>query len=1058
MKSIFLFDINSYTRGLFIYITFLSLLIIGLFTGNQFHLSAGNGVYLNSPYTIGFMLGMLSLAIIFLATIFSSQLLFKEWDTRFDLIVFSTSITKRGFATGRFLSFFTLTFTSFLLVAAGFAIGQNIRTSQEIQSGINMIHYLYPLLVFGMFNSLLTCSILYFIAWTTRKKLLVAVGGLLLYVLYMVVLLFTNSPFMAGSLPQSIEAQQISALADPFGISAYFLNSKDFTVQQRNTIMVPFSGYFLLNRLIVLSLSALFILSGYKFLPFTGKKQESASRKQVQTIEKEIYQDNSLYVYATPRFNFFTKWRSVLSFVSTDLTYILKSTALAATSILLLFFVGMEVYAEIEKGIRLPQKYASSGLIAVSISENFHFLGLLLSAYFVNDICWRSKSAVFSILENTTFYATSKLIGHGVSAGILLLYFTILLVVQGLLFQFFYDYPNIDANAYWGVFVFNTFPLLLFTGFLLLVNDWLRNRYIALALSILAAVLSAGPVSKKLLSLPLLRIFTGYSGPYSDFNGYGIYLSSFVQRWMFGVCIIGVLGLIHHIIKNRSLKLSTLICTATLTITGLFLGKAFLKGYVPESKLAQLNAAVQYENKYRRYRHIPQPTITDVKTRIDLYPSQNAYSVDGTYLIKNQTGQAVDKILVGFNEDFRILQAGYSSTQETINIDAPISELVLKHPLQPNDSAKIHFKMSYHWLALNGHQSFNAIVENGSFMRISRYYPQLGYQPQYEIQDSAQRKRYALGAATPVKKLDEPRLAENDFIHLDMLISTTQDQTAIGTGELVKQWRENNRNFFHYKTKVAIPFRFALSSATYRMKSTVHKEIKINVLFNAKHPENVEHLINNTKLALDYCRDNFGPYPFKSITFAEISSFTKGFAATAYPAVIFMTENVVFHANIKADKQQDVINELAGHELSHLWWGTNQISPDDREGAPMLTETLAMYTEMMLYKKMYGREKMMERVKVHQQIYDEQKGFAMPQPLYKVTDENTHISYSKGAVAMVQLSDLIGEEKVNSALRNFLQSHKYPHEKPVTTDLIDEFLKISEPTHHAAIKELFMGI
>ncbi|HEY1202709.1 MAG TPA: hypothetical protein VGE79_17085, partial [Niastella sp.] len=378
MKNIFLFDIRSYTKGIFIYIALLSLLIIGLFTGNQFNLSAGNGVYLNSPYTIGFMLGMLSLVIIFLATIFSSQLLFKEWDARFDLIIFSTSVTKRDFATGRFLSVFILTFIGFLLMATGFAVGQHMRSGQEIRSGVNMVHYLYPVLAFGIFNSLLTCSILYFIAWSTRKKLLVAVGGLLLYVLYMVLLLFSNSPFMAGSLPQSIEAQRISALADPFGISAYFLSSRDFTVLQRNTIMVSLSGYFLLNRLMVLGLSALFILSGYKFFPFSEKKPGSAGRKEVKAIEKEIYQDNDLHVYATPRFNFLTTWRSVLSFVSTDLTYIFKSTALVATSILLLFLVGMEMYAEIEKGIRLPEKYASSGLMATTISENFHFFGLLL--------------------------------------------------------------------------------------------------------------------------------------------------------------------------------------------------------------------------------------------------------------------------------------------------------------------------------------------------------------------------------------------------------------------------------------------------------------------------------------------------------------------------------------------------------------------------------------------------------------------------------------------------------------------------------------------------------
>ena len=58
-----------------------------------------------------------------------------------------------------------------------------------------------------------------------------------------------------------------------------------------------------------------------------------------------------------------------------------------------------------------------------------------------------------------------------------------------------------------------------------------------------------------------------------------------------------------------------------------------------------------------------------------------------------------------------------------------------------------------------------------------------------------------------------------------------------------------------------------------------------------------------------------------------------------------------------------MINELAGHELSHLWWGNSQISPDNREGDIMLTETLAMYTELMLLKKMYGKQKSRRKCK-----------------------------------------------------------------------------------------------
>jgi aminopeptidase N len=290
-----------------------------------------------------------------------------------------------------------------------------------------------------------------------------------------------------------------------------------------------------------------------------------------------------------------------------------------------------------------------------------------------------------------------------------------------------------------------------------------------------------------------------------------------------------------------------------------------------------------------------------------------------------------------------------------------------------------------------------------------------------------------------------------------MTVSTEKDQTAIGTGDLINNWVKGDRTYFQYKAN-QIPFRFAVSSAKYIKKSVNYKGILINLYYHQKHLENADHLIENAKITLDYCIQNFGKYPFKSINFAEISSFTKGFAATAYPSAIFMPEDMVFHANIHADKEQDVINELAGHELSHLWWGNSQIDPDDRKGSIMLTETLAMYTEMMLYKKMHGKEKMLDRIKMHQQIYDNEKGLSENEPIYKVTGDNPHIAYSKGAVAMVKLSDLIGEEKVNTALKNFLLNNQYP-KKPTSLDLLKAFYKVSpDESTKKEIDQLFKTI
>ncbi|WP_312769242.1 M1 family aminopeptidase [Epilithonimonas sp.] len=1040
MNVLFLFEAKRTIKRWPAYLVALVLLLIGIFCGNQFNLTVGEGIFLNSPYTIGFMTGLLSLVIIFFAIIFAIQVIFKDWDSKFDILIFSYPFSKRTYLQGKFLTFFLHTFLSFIFLMIGFVIGQNLRTGSEIQQHFHFWHYFYPLLIFGGINCIVVCSFLFFISFTTKKKLLVVVGGLFLYVLYMIILVFSNSPFMAGSLPQSLETQQLSALIDPFGISSYFFEARTLSALQKNELIVPFTGYLLINRIVFLIISMLLLILTYRLFSFSPPSQnKNKSKNQVASIS--FTKNLKPFTTARSSFGFISDTKSVFSFAKIDLIYLFKSITIVAISILLLFFVGMEIYAEIEKGIRLPQKYASSGLMSTTISENFHLFGMLIAIYFINDLYWRSHSSGFSLIEKSTYFSKNKLSGHFLSISILFFFLTAILISEGLIFQLTYSYFQIDWNAYLGTVLFNTFPLILFSAFILLINDNIGNRFVALGVSVLAGFTFAGPVSKKIISNPLLRIFSDYKGVYSDFNGYGLYASAFAERLLFGLSLIACFWLINESFKTKKRNLKQLILTVFILSVGVFAGNVFMKGYIPQNEDEKMVQSAQYEKKFKYYKDLAQPTITDVTTEIQLYPYENSYKINGTYRLLNQTDQPIDKILINFDPDLQIESAHFKTDSESKKIDQKVTEIDLKQPLRPGEKATLDFKISYRWSAVNGHDSFNSIIENGSFMRISRYFPTFGYQADNEIEDEEKRAEFKLKKQSELKKLEAPEVFKKDFINLDMTVSTEKDQTAVGTGHLIQHYSKDNRNYFRYRSN-GIPFRFAVSSARYQVKSIVYKGITINIFYNKKHSDNVDHLLENAKITLDYCTQNFGKYPSKTISFAEVSSFTKGFAATAYPSSIFMTEDMLFHANIKADQNQDVINELAGHELSHLWWGNSQIDPDDREGAVMLTETLAMYTEMMIYKKMHGKEKMLERIKVHQQIFDNEKGLSENQPLYKVSGENTHISYSKGAVVMVKLSELIGEDKVNAALKSFLLHNQYP-KKPTTLDLLKEFYKVS---------------
>ncbi|WP_335966255.1 M1 family aminopeptidase [Galbibacter sp. PAP.153] len=1049
MNTVFLNDLHIILKQKYIYVALIVLAVIGFWAGYKFSINIGEGIYINAPYSVGFMIGLLSLAIILMATLLAFALLFKERDSNFNLIIFTTPIKKKTFACARFFSFYSTTLFSFFILITGYVAGLYTQTETEISPGFNLWHFLYPFITFGMCNALFICSILFFIAQKLQNKLMVAISGLMLYVLYMVVMVFSNAPFMAQALPQSLFAQRISALVDPFGLSSYFFEGKDLTVYQRNTQVVSFTNLWLINRLSFFICSICFLYGGIYLFSFLSTPK--AFKKQAPLLKTQP--SLTPFTQVTAKFDSKSKWYAILSFIKIDCIYLFKSISLIAISVLLLFYVGMEMYADIDKGIRLPQYYASSGLLAQTINGIFYFIGGLTIVYFVNDVFWRSKAEGFSVIQDTTYYSKEKLIGNIGSILFLISYFTLLMIMEAITFQFLYNFPYFDWNAYYGVIVFNTFPLILLSLFLFFINNLIKNKNLALGISMAFFVVFGTKLVQGFIKNPLFRFLSDYKGTYSDFLGYGGYLPLFLWRLSFGFLAVALLFLLYGTFKNHKNSIAKIIGSLVLLVLCIIISDIFLHGYIPRDNDLAITKAVRYEKTYRKYQNIPQPTIKKVIANIDLFPEDHAYKITGSYVIKNMHQKPIDSILLHIPEDFIIKSFSYQYKNEKLIIDNPVSALFLQKPLQPNDTAKLKFELKYKWYAVNGHDAFNAIVENGSFMRISNYFPRFGYDEGKETMDSNIRNKYNLGEATGIKPLGAPKENTDDFIDLELEISTPQNQIAVGTGELTKHWKNKKRNYFTYRAN-AIPFRFALSSAKYLSKSTIHNGITIKVLYNALHDNNVDHLIKNTILSLDYCTKNFGPYPFKEIVFAEISSFTSGFAGTAYPGVIFMTENMIFNANIKADDKQDVINELAGHEVSHIWWGNNQINPDYREGYAMLTESLAMYTELMIYKKMHGEEKMKERIQLHRQIYNAEKGYYKDVPLIKATKNQPYIAYSKGAVIFAEISKLIGEDRLNLALKNFLCKYKYPNPKPISTDLLDEILRVSDAKFHPKIKSL----
>ena len=92
-------------------------------------------------------------------------------------------------------------------------------------------------------------------------------------------LLFSGSPLMAKSMPQSKEAMKISAILDPFGLSGFFMQTNTYTILQKNSDLLFPTDLFLVNRLGTLGISILFLFIAFKLFSFTTSEKNTRKKK-----------------------------------------------------------------------------------------------------------------------------------------------------------------------------------------------------------------------------------------------------------------------------------------------------------------------------------------------------------------------------------------------------------------------------------------------------------------------------------------------------------------------------------------------------------------------------------------------------------------------------------------------------------------------------------------------------------------------------------------------------------------------------------------------------------
>jgi ABC-type transport system involved in multi-copper enzyme maturation permease subunit len=837
---------------------------------------------------------------------------------------------------------------------------------------------------------------------------------------------------------------------DPIGMIAIMNEMMtEWTIVEKNVRMFVPAGPMLWNRVLWMGIAAATL--GFIYLRFsfahrtsTGWSGRFTQRFAKTTRTADVTSPARIQI-AVPAvrqtFSLATRLRQTASIGWSSFSMIGKSPAglfLLAAFPLLLILVTV-VQSEHWGVSMLPRtgyilaKYLTA---PITYASDYRLMIPLLIVFFAGELVWRERD----VRLNENVDATSVpdwvlLLGKFLGLALVLAAFMGVLVLVGMAAQSLMGYSQFQAGLSLRILFGLQLPeYLLFALLALVLQVVVNQKYVALLATIVAYALI---VFSGLLGVHhhLLVYGSGPGWSYTDMRGFGPSIGPwawFKLYWAAWALVLGVVGRLLWV-RGRESGLGARLRIARLRMTGATVGTAVLAGglvltrggfvfyntnvlneYLTDDQLVERRA--EYERQFGKYEGIPQPERTSTSLNIEIHPDRGTAAIQGAYRLVNRGHHPIDTVHLepAFYVDTRIT---FDRPARAVLVDRKLGHSIyaLEQPLQPGDSLLLSFTVEFTPRGFRNSGASTAIVENGSYFT-SGALPVIGYQPLRELWSAEDRRRHGLPrqvTLVPPGDID-PNVVAGAPATFEAVIGTDEDQVAVAPGELRRTWMDGGRRYFHYASDVPISGTEVFFSADYKVHRERWNDVDLQVFVHPSHAKQIERLLRGVRASLDYYSAQFGPYPFRFLQIVEQPGNFLGMGVDG-GGVVTGGEGM-FLLDPKGDGF-DVIFEVAAHEMGHQWWGM-QLKPAFAEGGGVISEGLAWYSGMQLVKHVKGREALRRFMSVMREP-NPWPPINTGLPLLRAMDP--WANYRKAPYAMHALSEYVGEDRVNAALRTLVE-------------------------------------
>ncbi len=1037
----------------------------------------------NAPIIIARLMAGFSLIGVLITMVLIGRTVARDFPVKIHDFYFTSPLSKSVYLLGRFFGGYAAN----LLIFTGIILGSLLATlalDPQYVGPFRLSSYVLPLIVIVLPNVFFAGSVFFATATLTRNMVMTYISGVAFFMIYA----------LASISVAKMDNEFLQIMMDPFGIAAMNTLTKYWTTADLNHNLMPLDSYFLLNRALWLMISAglmVFTMKKFGFVSVLEKKSKKSQSVLTNGEHRIIHVLEPLRIPSLS-FAWFSRLRNFFRLTGVESKRILWHPAF----LILTFMAVAEMITNFlgniaEEGFEIyPFTYKF-----LSYSEHIWFYMIPLAILFTGALVWRERDHNTHEICDTLPVPEwmSYLSKLAAMIGVQFIYI-LLAVIAGILIQItVFDFTTIEPSLYvkgmFGILFMNFFFL---TVLFVFIQSLVPNKY--LGFFIAAAYFLGDLFIFDTFKSDQMLLRYGYLPPYiySDLNGYGHYAPVII--WYTVYWILGALFLImltsliwrrgneihlKYRLKWASRKIRAtqgallgLILIAFLS-TGFYIhyNRSVINPFISKDDLKAMKAS--YEKKFGVYENKPQPGTVHVGLNVDLYPEDRKININGHYLLKNQTSNEIPEIYLNLSDlyitDVRRLELTPKAELVSKADEFGFRIYRLGKPMNPGDTIRLDFDLEARAEGFTDNMSKDEIAQNGTCVIFSasenyKYFPGVGFLREILLSKDQERLEHGLQPrpkSPPADKADRSvPIFRTNLITYDGVISTSSDQVIVSNGELVREWTENNRRYFHFRPDTLIHDELIIASGKYVTTKDKHTGVDIEVYYDQKHDFNINRIIGGVKSGLDFCGNAFSTYPYKILRVVEVPAYMKEGGARSQPTVFIWNEGAGFIRDLRDSTRVDDVFGIAAHELGHQWWAYI-VNAVNAEGSEVLSETICQYIWLMCLEKEYGAAMTRKYLKREMDHYlrARKRDVIGERPLVNGYFGQSYLAYQKSSVVMYALQDYIGADNVNKALKKIQEKYAWRRDTFATAaELVTEIKSVTPDSMKYLVTDMFEKI